>query len=140
MQCFAPSYISAHRAHFNAGASRFISGKQMDRFGISQADGTSFVVPTKAANRLVEISKDHPEILERLLGLPRGQLSNSIIVKLDFHSTSIHELNLRMPSGTEAGVNIHWLPSGHLYNKIPEAVIDGSKAVHETHYTVSALK
>ena len=50
----------------------------------------------------------------------------------------MNDLNMRMPSGNEAGANDQWLSGGYLPSGQNEAVIDGVKSTVD-HFTKSVL-
>ena len=54
--------------------------------------------------------------------LPEGQLDGNTLTRVDFDAPA--ELDLRMPSGNEAGANDKWIPGGRLPDGAAEAVID----------------
>lgn len=116
------TYISDHLAQFENGATRFQVKSGLDKYGPGQVDGTSFVMPKAEADRLLAEAAGDPRALERALGLPEGQLDGNTLMRVDFDKPA--ELDLRMPSGNEAGANEHWIPGGRLPNGNSEAVID----------------
>lgn len=63
-------------------------------------------------------------------------LSDDVLVRVDIPDPQ--ELNLRIPSGNEAGANDYWIPRGRLPDGAPEAVIDAAD-LPESRYTVRAL-
>jgi hypothetical protein len=124
-------YIEQHLHKFDDGASRLMIGKNFDAYGISQRDGTSFVMPRHEADALVEATAGNPRALERSLGLPEGFFDDDRIVRVDIPNPQ--DYNLRVPSGNEAGANDRWIPGGVLPDGTSEAVIDG-KLVTPDHY------
>lgn len=122
----SPSYISEHLAKFEDGASRFMPKTTLEKYGPAQVDGTSFVMPKTEAD-LIEAAANRGDIkyVEDALGLERGSLSKEDLSRVDFPSPD--ELNLRVPSGNEAGANKLWIPGGKLPNGASEAVIDAGK-------------
>ncbi|MGY4661144.1 RHS repeat-associated protein [Pseudomonas chlororaphis] len=115
-------YISNHLAQFDSGASRFMTQANLDKYGIGQRDGTSFIMPKTEADKLLASMKGNAPGLENALGLPPGFLESNKLVRVDI--TNPRELNLRIPSGNEAGANDLWIPGGKLPNGNTEAVID----------------
>ena len=116
------AFLKAHKEEFLEGASRIISTKNLQKYGPSQRDGTSFVFPTKDLLKIIAEANGDRGKLEDLLGLPRGQLGTGALSRVDFKDPS--SMNIRVPSGNEAGANDQWppgsrLPTGHL-----EGVID----------------
>ncbi len=127
--------IDAQLAAFDNGASRFMLQKNLDKYGPAQADGTSFVMTRTEADRLVSTAKD-ARSMEDALGLPAGTLNSSTLVRVDVPRPK--ELNLRIPSGNEAGANTLWIPGGKLPNGYLEGVID-LKFVPATRYSTTPL-
>lgn len=64
--------------------------------------------------------------LEAMLGLPPGQLGLGSLSRVDIKDPS--SLNIRVPSGNEAGANPQWLPGSKLPTGKLEGVIDLEKA------------
>jgi len=115
-------YISNHLALFDEGATRFQLKSGLDKYGPGQVDGTSFVMPKSQADELLAATRGDPRALERALGLPEGQLDGNTLMRVDFENP--RELELRVPSGNEAGANDLWIPGGRLPDGTAEAVID----------------
>lgn len=115
-------YVSDHLALFEDGATRFQLKSGLDKYGPGQVDGTSFVMPRAQADELLARTAGDPRALERALGLPEGQLDGQTLMRVDFDRPA--ELDLRMPSGNEAGANELWIPGGRLPDGSAEAVID----------------
>lgn len=120
----SPDYIKAHLGEFDGGATRFMTKSNFDRYGIAQADGTSFVMPTSEVDALIARTGGDPRAMEEALGLPNGFLDGNV-VRVDIENPAAD--GLRMPSGNEAGANPQWLPGGKLPTGVSEAVIDGAK-------------
>ncbi|AMP13637.1 hemagluttinin repeat family protein [Collimonas pratensis] len=118
----SPSYISEHLAEFDSGASRFMTEGNLNKYGIGQRDGTSFVMPHQEANSLWNSTGGNARTLEEALGLPENFLDTNKLMRVDIPKPG--ELNLRIPSGNEAGANDLWIPGGKLPNGNSEAIID----------------
>ncbi|WP_046362474.1 hypothetical protein [Mycolicibacterium obuense] len=116
-------YIEEHLRKFADGATRFMPESNFTRFGISQVDGTSFVMTSHDADALLQATGGDPRAIERSLGLPTGFLDDNELVRIDVPRPDHY--NLRIPSGNEAGANSEWIPGGLLPDGLPEAVIDG---------------
>ena len=115
-------YISDHLALFEGGATRFQLKSGLDKYGPGQVDGTSFEMTRSQADELLAATNGDPRALERALGLPEGQLDGNTLMRVDFDAPA--DLDLRMPSGNEAGANDKWIPGGRLPDGAAEAVID----------------
>jgi hypothetical protein len=133
----SPTYISDHLAQFDDGASRFMTKSNLDKYGIGQRDGTSFVMPKHEADQLLASTKGDPRALEQALGLPEHFLDDNALVRVDIPKPK--ELDLRMPSGNEAGANDQWIPGGKLPTGNSEAVID-VKGVPDTRYSTTPVR
>ena len=114
--------MQSQLAQFEGGASRIILESRLAEFGPAQSDGTAFVIPSSQADELLASTGGDPRALERALGLPEGHLNGDQLVRVDIPNPS--ELNLRIPSGNEAGANAGWIPGGKLPNGNLEAVVD----------------
>ncbi len=133
----SPEYIEQHLQKFDDGASRFMPVENLDKYGLAQRDGTSFVMPANEINRLMDATKGDPRAMEQALGWPEGFLDKHNVVRIDIPGAA--DYNLRMPSGNEAGANEHWLPGGMLPGDLSEAVIDGD-AIPDTGYTIIEIQ
>lgn len=132
----APEYISQHLEKFQDGATRFMPESNLEKYGIAQRDGTSFVIPKDDADAMLVRTQGDPRALERELGLPEHFLDSHKVVRVDVPHPN--DANVRMPSGNEAGANDQWLPGGRLPDGTPEAVIDGGRLGPDS-YNVSDL-
>ncbi|HEY0231261.1 MAG TPA: hypothetical protein VGC55_08410 [Dokdonella sp.] len=133
----SPAYISDHLAQFDDGASRFMTQSNLSKYGIGQRDGTSFVMPSREADQLLASAKGDPRALEQALGLPEHSLDNNALVRVDIPKPK--ELDLRIPSGNEAGANEQWIPGGKLPTGNSEAVID-VKGIPDTRYSTTPVR
>ncbi|MGR4972171.1 PAAR domain-containing protein [Pseudomonas sp. LARHCG127] len=118
----SPQYVKEHLAQFENGASRFTTKANLDKYGIAQRDGTTFLMPKAEADQLVANAKGDKRALEKALGLPENTLESSTLVRVDIPAPK--DMNLRIPSGNEAGANEFWIPGGKLPTGASEAVID----------------
>ena len=114
-------YIEAHLDKFDDGAVRFMTETNLDKYGIAQRDGTSFILPKREVDALMDSTNGDLRALEQALGLPNG-FFDSGVVRIDIPASEFD--HLRMPSGNEAGANPQWIPGGHLPTGVSEAVIE----------------
>jgi hypothetical protein len=121
----SPEYIKSHLDKFTDGATRFVPESNLDKYGIAQRDGTSFVMPKNEADAILEAAGSDLRMIENELGLPNGFLDSNKIVRIDIDDPEAYDL--RIPSGNEAGANEQWIPGGLLPNGVSEAVVDGGK-------------
>lgn len=131
-----PEYIEQHLGKFDDGATRFMTETNLDKYGIAQRDGTSYVMPKSEVDALFEKTGGDPRAMEDALGLPEG-FFDSGVVRVDIPDARDH--GLRMPSGNEAGANDQWLPGGQLPTGLSEAVIDGGDIASDG-YRVTPVK
>ncbi|WP_178124002.1 PAAR domain-containing protein [Pseudomonas piscis] len=118
-----PRFISQHLAKFDKGASRLMTKANLDKYGIGQKDGTSFISPRHEIDQLLARTKGDKQALADALGLPEKFFeSGGELVRIDLPNP--RDLNLRIPSGNEAGANADWIPGGKLPEGTSEAVID----------------
>lgn len=132
------SRIAEHAQAFDGGASRFTLQGTVDKYGLGQRDGTTFVMTRAEADRILASTNGDPRKLEAALGLPPGQLDDGTLVRVDFSPDAMDDLNVRMPTGNEAGANNQWLPGGLLPSGANEAVLDGAKA-RPDHYRIGGV-
>ena len=131
------AYYQQQMQEFEGGASKFMLEKSHERYGPAQVDGTSFVMPSSQVDEIMRTTGGDPRLMEQALGLPDGYL-NDKVVRLDIPKTD--GLDLRIPSGNEAGANEQWIPGGHLPTGVSEAVLDGATLkAHPELYSVSPM-
>jgi hypothetical protein len=114
--------IQSQLAQFETGAARSTLESTLTKYGPAQVDGTAFVTPASQADELLKSTGANARELEQALGLPEGTLEGQRLVRLNVPVPK--DLNLRIPSGNEAGANAQWIPGGQLPNGSLEAVID----------------
>jgi hypothetical protein len=131
------SYIEQHLHRFDDGVTRFMPEDSLDKYGIAQRDGTSFVMPKAEADELLAASQGDPKILERALGLPEGFFDSKNLMRIDVANP--RDYDLRLPSGNEAGANDQWIPGGELPDGSHEAIIDGGE-IPDNGYTVAEIE
>lgn len=129
-------YIQEHLQKFNDGATRFMPESNLEKYGIAQRDGTSFVMPKHEADAMTAATRGDLRAMENALGLPQGFLDSNKVVRIDIADPE--EFNLRIPSGNEAGANEQWIPGGALPSGASEAVVDGG-LIPPDHYTVTDI-
>ncbi|KAA1248567.1 hypothetical protein F0Q45_19885 [Mycobacterium simiae] len=130
----SPAYIESHLEQFTDGATRFMPESNLEKYGIAQRDGTSFVMPKSEADAMIEAAQGNLRAMEDELGLPENFLDSNTIVRIDIADPK--EFNLRIPSGNEAGANEQWIPGGRLPNGASEAIVDGGN-IPPDDYTVT---
>lgn len=121
----SPEYIKKHLEKFSDGATRFMPQSNLDKYGIAQLDGTSFVMPKHEADAMLEAANGDLRMIEDHLGLPEGFLDSNKVVRIEIPNP--HEFDIRIPSGNEAGANEQWIPGGFLPDGASEAVVDGGR-------------
>ena len=120
-----PSYMKQQLGLFDEGASKFMTKKNYDTYGVGQSDGTSFVLPKHQADEMMELAKGNSLKLADNLGIPRSMLEKDTLIRVDISNP--RNAGLRLPSGNEAGANLNWMPGAKLPNGNTEAVIDAGK-------------
>jgi hypothetical protein len=129
-------YIDKHLEKFDEGATRFMPESNLEKYGIAQRDGTSFVMPKSEADAMISANRGDPRAMETELGLPDGFLDSNKVIRVDIPDPE--HFNLRIPSGNEAGANEQWIPGGRLPNGASEAVINGGD-IPPDDYTVTGI-
>jgi hypothetical protein len=122
-------YIENHLAQFDDGASiimtkeqyiQYVKGKEY--IGIP-SDGTQFVLPKGYCDEIAELAQGDISVYETQLGFDPGHFEDGGgLVRIDIED--LDGLNLRVPSGNEAGANSHWVPGGRTDGGTPEAITD----------------
>jgi hypothetical protein len=118
-------YIDAHLKEFESGASFFILEENLVTFGrdfIGYPDNTRFVFPSSKVDAILKATGKDISKMESALGIPSGEWQGKLLVRIDVPNPK--GLNLRFPSGNEAGAGKQFLPGGYLPSGFPEAVID----------------
>ncbi|MFZ4840879.1 hypothetical protein [Mycetocola saprophilus] len=118
----SPEYIREHLAQFEGGATRFVSRDNFETFGLSQRDGTSFVMASNQFDTLMSKTGGDLRAMETELGLPEYFLDEDLL-KVEIPNPERYDL--RLPSGNESGANDQWIPGGKLPGGISEGVING---------------
>ena len=86
-------------------------------------DGTQFVLPKSYCDDIASKAIGDITYYEKALGFDIGYFSDGGgLIRIDIDN--LDGLNLRIPSGNEAGVNNHWIPGGKTEGGIPEAITD----------------
>ncbi|GLS24774.1 hemagglutinin repeat-containing protein [Marinibactrum halimedae] len=119
---FPDGQVDEHLTDFEEGVTKFVTEGNYKKYGIAQRDGTSFVLPKGEGDNLLNAANGDPRALESALGLPDNFLEGNTLLRVDVSNPK--ELNLRVPSGNEAGTNSQWLPGGKLPDGNREAIID----------------
>ena len=132
-------YIDNHLEQFKDGLVRIVSEDKFKQYGLAQVDGTSFMLTkTDAENTLKNLVTTND--MEKFLGLPPGQLDygGNSVLRIDIPYDE--QLNLRIPSGNEAGANSQWIPGGKLPAGGREAVIDASPLLENNDFYINTIK
>lgn len=122
-------YIDKHLAQFENGASIIMTKEQYinyvkgnSKIGIP-SDGTQFVMPKNYCDEIAAKANGDISVYEKSLGFDEGHFADGGgLVRIDIDN--LDGLNLRIPSGNEAGANSHWIPGGKTDGGVPEAITD----------------
>ncbi|MDO5650177.1 MAG: hypothetical protein Q4G11_06185, partial [Gallicola sp.] len=124
-----PEYIQKHLAQFDDGLSIVMTKEQYINYvkgnshiGIP-SDSTQFVMPKNYCDEIAIKANGDISFYEKSLGFDVGHFDDGgglVRINVD----NIEGLNLRMPSGNEAGANSHWIPGGKTDGGVSEAVTD----------------
>jgi len=117
-------YIRRHLAAFDNGAAYLVPKEILDKFGrekIGRADG-QFVMSKTELDSLLKRADGNLSIIEKDLGIPENSWKGKAIRRIDIPNPM--ELQIRIPSGNEAGANDLWLPGGYLPTGYREAVVN----------------
>ncbi len=122
-------YIDVHLAQFDDGVSIIMTKEQYINYvkgnssiGIP-VDGTQFVLPKNYCDDIASKAAGDIGYYEKALGFDAGHFSDGGgLVRIDIKN--LEGLNLRIPSGNEAGANSHWIPGGKTDGGVLEAITD----------------
>ncbi len=122
-------YIDVHLAQFDDGVSIIMTKEQYINYvkgnssiGIP-VDGTQFILPKNYCDDIAGKAAGDIDYYEKALGFDAGHFSDGGgSVRIDIKN--LEGLNLRIPSGNEAGANRHWIPGGKTDGGVPEAITD----------------
>lgn len=115
-------YIDTHLKQFEDQSSRIITRKSYEEYGVGKPDqlGSEFVSTKNDIDEILKNANGNKEEIAKALGIPKAQIENSSLVRIDFIKPSE---NLHMPSGNEFGANNQWLPGGKLPTGKSEAIM-----------------
>lgn len=130
-------YISKQLSKFDNGASRFMLEDAYNSRGIGHMDGTSFVLEKSEVDTLMRQTDGNSEKIADFLGIPREQLKNGTLVRIDINNPQ--KAGLRLPSGNEKGAYPYWIPGSKLPSGFTEGVIDANK-VDKSMIKITKLK
>ena len=130
-------YISKQLSKFDDDASRFMLEDAYNSRGIGHMDGTSFVLAKSEVDSLMRQTGGNSEKIADFLGIPREQLKNGTLVRIDINNPQ--KAGLRLPSGNEKGANPYWIPGSKLPSGFTEGVIDANK-VDKSMIKITKLK
>jgi hypothetical protein len=119
------SEIDAHLSKFDKGGSYLVPKDVLDRFGrnlLGYPDNSQFIMPTGQMDAMLSRANGNIALVEKELGIPAGNWHGREMVRIDIPNP--RELNLRMPSGNEAGTNDLWIPGGRLPAGQFEAIVN----------------
>jgi hypothetical protein len=118
------SFINNHLSKFDEGGGYITSKGGLDKFGremVGRPDG-QFLMPKSELDAVLKRADGDISVIERELGIPPGSWKGQELVRIDVPKPK--DLNLRVPSGNEAGANDLWLPGGKLPTGQSEAVVN----------------
>lgn len=109
-------YRKKHLQMFEGGVTKIVQHRKSAPTGDNPR---IFVLPKAIADDVISRARGNVKELERLLGLPPGDLGDAP------HRIDIADpAGLDIPTGNEKGANHLWLPGGYNSGGLPEAVID----------------
>ena len=121
-------YIKNHLKKFRKGLSIVTGIKSFENYMlhadlIGREDNTCFVMPKKFCDAIEKEAGGDISIWEKKLSFDAGYFkSQGGLVRIDI--IDFCDLNLRIPSGNEAGANDYWIPGGWTVGDTPEAITD----------------
>ena len=120
-------YIDAHLAQFDDGVSVIQTEWAYNQYSKTNGfvgvpdDNSLFVMPKNYCDDVIARANGNISIIEKKLGFPEGYFRDGGgLIRIDAPNTP--ELNIRIPSGNEAGANKLWIPGGKTSGGVPEAI------------------
>lgn len=80
----SPDRMSEHADAFQDGTSRLTLQSSVNKYGLGQSDGTTFVMTPSETDGIINNANGDPRALESALGLPAGQLDGDQLMRVDF--------------------------------------------------------
>ena len=120
-------YIKKHLKLFEekaGGSSYFVPQSTLQKFGcdaLGRPDG-QFVLPFSDAEELLKKTGGDISKIEEALGVPAGSWDGNPLLLIVVPDPE--GLDVRIPSGNEAGANEFWIPGGFTSGGEPEAVVN----------------
>ena len=120
-------YIDAHLAQFDDGVSVIQTEWAYNQYSKTNGfvgvpdDNSLFVMPRNYCDGVIARANGNISIIEKKLGFLEGYFRDGGgLIRIDAPNTP--ELNIRIPSGNEAGANKLWIPGGKTSGGVPEAI------------------
>ena len=120
-------YIDAYLAQFDDGVSVIQTEWAYNQYSKTNGfvgvpdDNSLFVMPKNYCDDVIARANGNISIIEKKLGFPEGYFRDGGgLIRIDAPNTP--ELNIRIPSGNEAGANKLWIPGGKTSGGVPEAI------------------
>jgi len=117
--------IDSHLANFDEGGAYLVPKDVLDKYGrdiLGYPDNSQFIMTKGQMDKLLERANGNIAVIEKELGIPAGAWQGKEMVRIDIPDP--RSLNLRMPTGNEAGANDLWIPGGKLPTGQLEAIVD----------------
>ncbi|MHB9805701.1 PAAR domain-containing protein [Pantoea ananatis] len=132
-------YIADHARAFENGASRIVTRKSFDEYGIGKPDlgKTEYVLTKERASEMINETNGDNIALAEKLGIPSKQLDGDSLVLIEFKPTELY--SPKMPTGREFGANDQWIPGGKLPRGDLEAVVKTEGMVKGKDYIATDL-
>ncbi|MGL4106691.1 hypothetical protein [Clostridium sp. LP20] len=121
-------YIEQHLKQFENGGSFVMTRDQYEWYVegnsfIGFNDNTQFIAPKDFMDKIEKVASGDISVYEKMLGFDDGYFqSGGGLVRFD--TINLKDLEIRIPSGNEAGANSHWIPGGLTDGGTPEAIIN----------------
>lgn len=112
---------------FESGGTKLVCSEMLVKYPSSPTIGApaeTFIAPTSDINKLLSSGKSRVEIA-KVLGIEDPAFLKGELIRVDLTPQALKELNLRVPSGNEAGANGQFIPGGKISGGITEGVVNG---------------
>lgn len=112
---------------FEKGGSKLVSSQMLKQFDNSLYFGKpsgTFISPSDEIDNLLSQGLNRVQIAEKL-GIDDPLFLKGDLTRIDITPKALKELNLRLPTGKEAGANSLFVPGGKTSGGISEGVVNG---------------
>jgi len=112
---------------FEQGGTKLVSSEMLGQYPGSPTIGLpagTFIAPTVEIDAMLAQGLSRSQIAEKL-GINNPAFLKGDLIRVDLSPNALRSLNLRPPSGGEAGANNLFIPGGKTVGGVTEGVVNG---------------